>query len=121
MRGADDETTERARALRLNSTRAELRLWNGLRARALNGHKFVRQQSIGPYYADFVCRDRQLIVEVDGGQHSENLRDEARGAWLSRHGYRVLQFWNHDVLQNTDGVLQTILSALEDAPPHPDR
>lgn len=121
MRGADDETTERARAFRRNSTRAELNLWNKLRARALEGHKFVRQQSIGPYYVDFVCRERRLIVEVDGGQHSESKRDAARDAWLGARGYRVLRFWNNDVLQNADGVLQTILTALEEAPPHPDR
>ena len=116
MRGADDKTTERARALRLNATKAELKLWNKLRGRALNGHKFVRQQSIGPYYVDFMSRERRLIVEVDGGQHNVSERDSIRTAWLSQRGYRVLRFWNHDVLGNIDGVLHAIGAALAATP-----
>src|SRR6185503_10612437 len=78
MRGANLIKTARARRLRLNSTNAELRLWNRLRSRAIDGRKFVRQESIGPYVVDFVCRERRLVVEVDGGQHSDNAADRAR-------------------------------------------
>jgi very-short-patch-repair endonuclease len=70
---------------------------------------------------DFVCRDCRLIVEVDGGQHAESRRDAVREKWLADHKYRVLRFWNNDVLQNRSGVLETIAAALAEAPPHPDR
>ena len=120
MREANRSKTERARNLRLNSTKAELKLWNSLRSRAL-GQKFVRQLPIGPYVVDFACRERRLIIEVDGGQHSNNARDILRDRWLRNRGYRIIRFWNNDVLANTDGVLQAIATALVDAPPHPDR
>jgi very-short-patch-repair endonuclease len=95
-------------------------LWNRLRSRQLEGFKFVRQEPIGRYVVDFLCRDRRLIVEVDGGQHGSNESDSVRDQWLRQRNYRVLRFWNNDVLQNTEGVLQTIMSAmLADAPPHP--
>ncbi len=90
MRGADKIKTGLARRLRRDSTNAELRLWNRLRARSIDGHKFVRQQSIGPYLVDFVCREKRLVVEADGGQHSENARDRVRDQWLRAHNYRVL-------------------------------
>ena len=121
MRGANEFATERARGLRSPSTKAELKLWNRLRARMLNGHKFVRQASIGPFFVDFVCRERRLVVEVDGGQHSASMKDVSRDKWLTEHRYRVLHFWNNDILGNTDGVLQSIADALAEAPPHPDR
>ena len=120
MRGANVRKTARARRLRLNSTDAELRLWNRLRSRAIEGCKFVWQEPIGHYVVDFVCRERRLIVEVDGGQHAENERDQIRDRWLRDHNYRVWRFWNNDVLSNTAGVLETIASALHgEAPPHP--
>jgi very-short-patch-repair endonuclease len=72
----------------------------------------VRQEPIGTYIVDFVCRERRLVVEVDGGQHADNARDVARDKWLADHGYRVLRFWNNDVLKNMDGVLETIAMAL---------
>ena len=120
MRGANKDRTDRARGLRRNFTRAELMLWNKLRSRQLGGFKFVRQEPIGRYIVDFVCRDHRLIVEVDGGQHATSKSDPMRDQWLREHNYRVLRFWNHDVLCNSEGVLGTILSVLlADAPPHP--
>jgi very-short-patch-repair endonuclease len=74
---------------------------------------FVRQEPIGPYVVDFVCRERRLVVEVDGGQHATDTRDVVRDQWLTDHRYRVLRFWNIDVLRNMDGVLETIALTLE--------
>lgn len=121
MRGANKSKTERARTLRNASTDAEGTLWYRLRARRLNGHKFVRREPIGPYTVDFICRECRLIVEVDGGQHADNQRDAVRDKWLTEHNYRVLRFWNNDVSSNLAGVLETIVTALAEAPPHPDR
>jgi very-short-patch-repair endonuclease len=89
-----------------------MKLWFAVRDRRLAGFKFIRQKSIGPYVVDFVCRDRNLVVEVDGGQHAESESDQIRDAYLTSEGYRVLRFWNSDVLGNLDGVLQTILASL---------
>ena len=121
MREANEIKTARARRLRRNSTDAENALWHRLRSRALHGHKFVRQEPIGTYTVDLICRERRLIIEVDGGQHADNPRDVVRDKWLVEHNYRVLRFWNNDVLGNIAGVLETIASALSEAPPHPDR
>jgi len=121
MREAKVSDTTRARRLRRDATDAETALWHRLRARALAGHKFVRQEPIGPYTVDLVCRERRLIIEVDGGQHAECSRDGARDRWLADRNYRVLRFWNNDVLTNIEGVLETIGAALAEAPPHPDR
>jgi very-short-patch-repair endonuclease len=112
MRGPNRKTVRKVRTLRRNSTDAEMKLWFGLRDRRLGGFKFVRQDSIGPYVADFVCRDRKVVVEVDGGQHAESARDQIRDAYLVSEGYRVLRFWNSDVSGNIEGVLETILSSL---------
>ena len=102
-----------ARALRANQTEAESRLWQRLRDRQLAGAKFRRQAPVGPYIADFICLAAKLIVEIDGGQHADNAEaDAARTAWLEDQGFRVLRFWNNDVLDNTDGVLEEILAAL---------
>jgi very-short-patch-repair endonuclease len=95
-------------------------LWNRHRARALDGHKFVRQEPIGPYTVDLICRERRLVIEVDGGQHADNSRDVVRDKWLIERNYRVLRFWNNDVLGNMAGVLETIATALAETPPHPD-
>ncbi|MFC5325543.1 endonuclease domain-containing protein [Bradyrhizobium oligotrophicum] len=121
MRPGNEVKTKRARRLRGNSTDAEAAIWYHLRGRRLHGYKFVRQEPIGLYTVDFVCRDRRLIVEVDGGQHADSQTDVARDTWLRAHNYRVLRFWNNDVLGNLDGVLQTIATALAEAPPHPER
>jgi len=120
MRGANLIKTRRARSLRVNATNAELRIWNRLRSRQLAGCKFVRQEPIGRYIVDFVCREKRLIVELDGGQHSLNKRDVERDRRLTEHGYRVLRFWNNEVFENMDGVLETIAGALAVvSPPHP--
>ena len=120
MRGTNFRKTGIARKLRSNSTDAELRLWNRLRSRNLEGCKFVRQEPIGRYVVDFVCRERRLVIEIDGGQHSDNKSDLMRDHWLRQHNYGVLRFWNNDVLMNMDGVLDVIARALhEERPPHP--
>ena len=106
-----------AAPMRRGATDAERALWFELRGRRLGGHKFKRQWTLGAYIVDFCCWERRLIVEVDGGQHTAE-RDAARTAWLEREGYRVIRFWNHEVLGNMDGVLQAISIALE-ADPHP--
>jgi very-short-patch-repair endonuclease len=110
-----------ARRLRQNPTDAEIRLWSKLRRRQINGYRFRRQVPIGPYIADFVCLERRLIIEADGGQHSDSVTDDARTAWLERQGFRVLRFWNNDVLSNTEGVLTVIVQHLgaETPPPRP--
>ena len=113
MRGPNRKKIHFARRLRSTPTDAEMKVWFAVRDRRLAGFKFVRQEPIGPYIADFACREAKLIVEIDGGQHNENERDRRRDAFLSSEGYRVLRFWNNDVLTNMDGVLQTILSSLE--------
>jgi very-short-patch-repair endonuclease len=120
MRGADFVKTARARRLRREPTQAELKLWYRLRARALDDCKFVRQEPIGPYIVDFVCRERRLVIEVDGGQHATEPRDKLRDQWLTARRYRVLRFWNNDVVGNMEGVLETIAAALSaETPPHP--
>ena len=101
-----------ARELRRRMTDAELRLWFHLRNRALMGCKFRRQHPIGPYVADFVCIERALVVEADGGQHAGSGLDLARTAYLHARGYRVLRFWNNDVLVRTETVLEQIHAAL---------
>ena len=120
MRSADTIRTGLARRLRRDSTSVEARLWNKLRSRAIDGHKFVRQQPLGRYIVDFVCRERRLVIEVDGGQHAESSTDLVRDRWLREHNYRVLRFWNNDVMSNMDGVLETIAEALRaESPPPP--
>src|SRR5882724_10354365 len=106
-----------AKKLRSDMTEAERRLWYRLRAHRFDGHKFKRQVPVGRYVVDFACLGRKLVVEVDGGQHAENQRDAMRDSYLRNEGFRVLRFWNNDVLGNTDGVLEVILSAF--APPSP--
>ena len=112
MRGPDQKITGIARRLRTDQTDAETVLWNRIRNRQIDGHKFVRQQPIGNYVCDFVCRERLLIIEVDGGQHNESAADAIRDRRLNEAGYRVLRFWNNDVLGNIDGVLEMIQAAL---------
>jgi len=103
--------------LRRNQTEAEKRLWYRLKNRGLGGWKFRRQHAIGPYFADFACIEAALVVEIDGGQHQgRREQDDVRTAFLEGAGYRVLRFWNNDVLSNTDGVLQSVLEALSPSP-----
>jgi len=109
---------ERARELRKNSTDAEKALWKHLRLRQVGGNKFRNQQIIGQYIADFVCLEKCLIIEVDGGQHSEeSAHDRGRDKWLAEQGFRVLRFWNNQVLQETEAVKETIQQALTSTPP----
>ena len=103
---------QRARDLRKDSTNAERHLWYNLRANRL-GVKFKRQVPIGAYIVDFVCFEKRLIVERDGGQHMDNqMYDTKRTDWLAAHGFKVLRFWNHDVFQQTSSVIKTIMTAL---------
>jgi very-short-patch-repair endonuclease len=103
---------ENARWLRRNSTDAERRLWAVLRDRRSAGFRFRRQYPIGPFIADFACTRHQLIIEADGGQHADSSEDERRTAYLRSNGWCVLRFWNNDILQNTNGVVETILVEL---------
>jgi very-short-patch-repair endonuclease len=109
-----------ARALRRQSTDAERRLWVFVRNRQLGGYRFRRQVPLGRYIVDLVCIRARLIVEIDGGQHAERQLDDLERTWhLARRGFRVLRFWNNEVLQETEGVLEKILGALHEACPHP--
>lgn len=102
--------------MRSNQTDAEQRLWYHLRAHRFMGLKFKRQKPVGRYIADFVCMEHRLIIELDGGQHAEEAAyDEQRDAWLRGQGYTVLRFWNNDVMQQLDSVLEQIASALSPA------
>ncbi|MDR6900500.1 very-short-patch-repair endonuclease [Rhizobium miluonense] len=105
--------TTQARHLRKNDTEEEYRLWSDLRGRRLNRHKFTRQIPLGPYVVDFLCRDKLLIVEIDGFQHAASPADIIRTHWLNTQGYSVLRFWNHEVLKERRAVLETVLAALE--------
>ena len=100
-----------ARKLRRSSTDAENRLWYYLRARRLDGSKFVRQFPIGQYVVDFACRDARLAIELDGSQHNEAI-DAPRTQVIEAFGYRIIRFWNNDVLANTEGVLEAIRQEL---------
>ena len=105
--------THRARELRRNSTEAEKALWLRLRGRQLGGHYFRRQRPIGNYVVDFVCLERRLVIELDGGQHFEsNGYDLARTSNLNDSGYSVIRFWNNQVLAEIDGVQEAIFLAL---------
>ena len=105
-------TLARARRLRRETTEAEKKLWRQIREQQVGGHKFRKQVPIGPYVADFCCLMQKLIVEVDGGQHAESESDRRRTRFQEAEGYRVIRFWNNDVLRNTDGVLMRICEAL---------
>ena len=105
----------KARHLRIHPTEAEKRLWTVLRRQQFEGHRFRRQAPIGRHIIDFVCLRRRLVVEIDGGQHAYRVQaDAARTAWLESQGFRVLRFWNNDVLGNTNGVVEAIRQALRE-------
>jgi very-short-patch-repair endonuclease len=110
---------KKARELRASSTDVERRLWAVLRGRRLRGYKFRRQRPIGRFIVDFACIERRLMIEADGGQHADDPTDAHRTAWLQRNGWRVIRFWNNDILTNTEGVLEAVLHALKDHSPSP--
>ncbi|MGE8445961.1 MAG: endonuclease domain-containing protein [Comamonas sp.] len=113
-----DVRLQQARALRQSPTTAEQVLWRHLRNRQLAGTKFRRQHPLGPYILDFVCLAQGLVVEVDGGQHADLQAqgyDRQRTVWLRQQGLRVLRFWNHEVVQQTNEVLAHVLQALTPA------
>lgn len=122
MRGKKDLMQKaNARILRKQMTDAERLLWKHLRDRQLHGCKFRRQHPIGPYIVDFACIEKRLIIEVDGSQHIDNAeKDAKRSDFLKERGYRILRFWNNEVLQESDAVLNAIfLEISEDVAPSP--
>ncbi|WP_193725758.1 endonuclease domain-containing protein [Ferruginivarius sediminum] len=107
--------TARARHLRRQQTKTEARLWRALRMRQLGGVKFRRQHPVGRYILDFACPELGLAIEVDGGQHALRAgHDNVRTAALARHGYTVLRFWNNEVLENIEGVMDRILAVIHE-------
>jgi very-short-patch-repair endonuclease len=111
---------QRARQLRKSMTDAELALWARLRRRQVHGHKFRRQHPLGGYIVDFVCLDEKLVVEVDGGQHDEQREEDARRTrCIEQKGFRVMRFWNHQVLGELDAVTEAIAEALSPPPATP--
>jgi very-short-patch-repair endonuclease len=112
MLGADERASTTSRRLRASQTDAEKKLWYALRNRQLCGLKFVRQEPIGRYTCDFVCREKRIVIEVDGGQHADSKQDAVRDRYLREEGYRVLRYWNNDVLSNLQGVLESIASEI---------
>ena len=113
-------TKQLSKNLRQNQTNAERKLWNHLKNRALVGFKFRRQSPIGRHIVDFICLEKMLVVEVDGGQHAAAAQDDARRTkYLTSRGFRVRRFWNNEVLANTDSVLNVILTTLVSSPSSP--
>jgi len=113
-----DSLTKAARKLRRDMTDAERRLWSRLRDHQAGAH-FRRQAPLERYVLDFVCFQARLVIELDGGQHAESEADKLRDAWLKEKGFRVLRFWNNEVMGNIEGVLETIMDALKGAPTPP--
>ena len=102
-----------ARKLRRSSTNVERKLWHRIRDKQVEGFRFRRQRPVGRFIVDFICLDARLIVELDGGQHAENVaHDKKRSAFLESLGYRVLRFWNNEVIENMDGVLERLREVL---------
>lgn len=117
-----NKQTAFARKLRREQTDVEKALWLRLKHRQLEGVKFRRQQPVGPYIVDLMTCEGKLIIELDGGQHNEEeikARDKERVSWFEERGYRVLRFWNNDVLTNMEGVMEKIKEFLLKSPPSP--
>lgn len=113
------EQRQFAKALRKNMTDAERLLWRHLRAHRMCDQKFRRQQPIGPYIVDFVHFGARVVIEADGGQHSSSADDAVRDAWLQGQGFRIFRFWNDDILQNIEAVLEVVLKDLAKGAPSP--
>ncbi|MHB8092509.1 MAG: endonuclease domain-containing protein [Syntrophales bacterium] len=112
--------TDAAKELRRSSTDAERLLWQRLKAKQLKGLKFRRQEQIGRFIADFVCYEKSIIIEADGGQHAlEKEKDAERTQWLNSQGFTVLRFWNNEILTNIDGVMEAIRMQCETPLPDP--
>jgi|SRR5579863_1994856 len=111
--GADGEMRRRARGLRVRMTDAERKLWFSLRDRRFAGFKFRRQVPIGRFIADFVCFEGRLVIEVDGGQHADSIADQRRDRWFAANGFRVMRFWNNEVLSNLEGVMTRLAETLQ--------
>ncbi len=105
------ELTKTAQKLRNNLTEAEKRIWSSLRFKD-SGFKFRRQAPIGKFIVDFVCFEKKLVIELDGGQHAESLEDKFRDEWLRKQGFIVIRFWNSEVFQNYEGVVEKIFESL---------
>jgi very-short-patch-repair endonuclease len=106
------QTSRHASQLRKEATDAERLLWGSLRNRRLIGHKFRFQATIEPFVVDFLCIEARLIIEIDGSQHNADV-DAGRTHFLQSRGYRILRFWNNEVLENFDGVVEVIMATLE--------
>ena len=114
--------THLARSLRKNSTEAEKLLWHRVRNRQIENVKFRRQQPIGRYIVDFVSFEKRIVVELDGGQHATTInreKDKTRDAWLSKEGYEVLRFWDNEVFENLEGILEVIRARILSPSPLP--
>ncbi|WP_448206040.1 endonuclease domain-containing protein [Azospirillum sp. sgz302134] len=114
-----EKTRTKARSMRREPTDAERKLWSIVRRRQINGWYFRRQHPIPPYIADFACVEAMLVVEAGGGQHADSAYDTARDRHLRLHGWRILRFWNNDVLGNPEGVALMIREALGPLPNPP--
>jgi|SRR3990172_3407627 len=108
--------TTLARNLRKTPTRTESLLWRHLRLKQVQGFKFRRQAQVDNYIVDFICFERRLVIEVDGGQHAEAKTDKQRDSWFQENGFRVLRFWNNEVLNNIEGVMDVIREELLHSP-----
>ncbi len=107
---------QRARDLRKRSTDAERLLWKHLRTKRMNNLKFKRQQPIGNYIVDFICFEKRIVIELDGGQHAlQRDKDKGRDSWLEGQGFLILRFWNNDVLTNIHGVMEVIIRTCSEA------
>ena len=112
------KSSTKARSLRSNLTYSENKLWSHIRKRQINKLKFRRQHPIGNFIVDFVCLEKKIVIEIDGGQHNENADyDLQRTKWLENEGYKILRFWNNEVLENTDSVLEVIYNETRKTPP----
>jgi very-short-patch-repair endonuclease len=109
---------DRARELRKNMTSTERFVWFRIRRQQLGGYKFRRQHPLGPYIVDFVCLERRLVLELDGGQHAEQVEyDQRRTEWLQERGYRVFRVWNFEAVEDWDSIAEGIWRVLQEEPP----